>query len=55
MVDFVSSLVLVRFQQKIEVHGGSHLRETSIKANHDQARSHAARSHAFDHDMKRKN
>ena len=49
MVDFISSLVLVRFQQKVEVHGGSHLRETSIKANHDEARSHAAKSHAFEH------
>ena len=49
MVDFISSLVLVRFQQKVEVHGGSHLLETSIKTNHDEARSHAAKSHAFEH------
>ena len=49
MVDVISSLILVRFQQKVEVHGGGHLREASIKANPDEARSHAAKSHAFDH------
>ena len=49
MVDFISSLLLVRFQQKVEVHGGSHLREASIKANNDEPRSHAAKSHAVGH------
>ena len=49
MVDFISSLLLVRFQQKIEGHGGSHLQEASIKANHDEARSHAAKSHHVTH------
>ena len=51
MVDSISSLLLVRSQQKAEVHGGSHLREASIKANHDETRSYAARSHAFDHKL----
>ena len=49
MVDSISSLLLVRFQQKNEVHGGSHLRAASIKANHDKARSHAAKSHHVTH------
>ena len=49
MVDFISSLLLVRFQQNVEVHGGSHLREASIKANHDEPQSHAAKSHALSH------
>ena len=49
MVDFIYSLLLVRFQQKVEVHGGSHLPEASIKANNDEARSHAAQSHAVGH------
>ena len=51
MVDSNSSLLLVHSQQKAEVHGGSHLREASIEANHDETRSHAARSHAFDHKL----
>ena len=54
MVDFISSLLLVRFQQKIEGHGGSHLQEASIKANHDEARSHAAKSHALGHKVWKK-
>ena len=56
MVDFISSLLLVRFQQNVEVHGGCHLREASIKANHDQARSHATKSQAVGHKVcKQKN
>ena len=49
MVDSISSLLLVRFQQDVEVHGGSHLRAASIKANHDKARSYAAKSHHVTH------
>ena len=49
MVDFMSSLLLVRFQQNVEVHGGSHPLEAAIKANHDEVRSHAAKSHALGH------
>ena len=51
MVDFISSLLLVRFQQKVEVHGGRHLPEATFKANNDEARSHEAKSHAFGHEV----
>ena len=46
---FHLQLAIGSVSTKNEVHGGSHLRAASIKANHDKARSYAAKSHHVTH------